>query len=127
MLTEYEIIGPEYFTGIDRIELERIVANGSYSKELVFSSKIWSIALQNYLILTHRPDLISNIQRGELHLLFNRYYWFKMFYYLYSRDNGKDAGIEQQISMLVETIGNKVKDFNWSELQRIDKNIESLT
>jgi hypothetical protein len=124
MLTEYEIVGPEYFTGIDRSTIEEIVTSGSYSKELVDSSKPWSIALQNYLILTHKPTLIRNIQIGESQLLVNRYYWFKKFYYLYSRDNGKDAGIEQQISMLIETIGNRVKDFNWHELQRIDQAIE---
>lgn len=125
MLTDYVIIGPEYFTGIGRTAIEEIVTGGSYSKELVYSLKPWSIALQNYLILTHKPTLIRNIQIGESQLLFNRYYWFKKFYYLYSRDNGADTGIEQQISMLIETIGNKLKDFNWNELQRIDESIES--
>ena len=121
----YEIIGEGYFTSIHRSAIEDIVASGSYSRELVYSSNPWSTALQNYLILTHKPSLIKNIQIDESQLLFNRYYWFKKFYHLYSRYNGIDAGIEQQISLLIESIGNKVKDFNWSELQRIDGTIES--
>jgi hypothetical protein len=79
------------------------------------------------LILTHKPALVKNTQIGESQLLFNRYYWLKTFYYSYSRNNGTDAGIEQQISMLVEKIGDSVKDFNWIELQRIDESIESQT
>lgn len=122
---DYEIIGEGYFTSIHRSAIEDIVASGFYSRELAFSSNPWSTALQNYLILTHKPSLIKNIQIGESQLLFNRYYWLKKFYHLYSLHNGIDAGIEQQISLLIESIGNKVKDFNWSELQRIDETTES--
>lgn len=125
MMKKYEIIGPEYFTGIDRTEIEEIVKSGSYSKELVYNSKLWSISLQNYLILTHKPSLIRIIHIDESQLLFNRYYWIKKFYHSYSHDNGTDVGIEQQISLLIETIGNKIKNFNWDELQRIDETIEA--
>jgi hypothetical protein len=45
MSTDYKIIGSEYFTAIDRNALEEIVTNGSYNKELVYSSKPWFIAL----------------------------------------------------------------------------------
>ena len=125
MLIDYQIIGAEYFAGIDPIAIEQIVVSGSYNWELVNSTKEWSAALKNYLILMHNPGLIKNLQIGEAQLLFNRYYWFKRFYWLYSLENGKDAGMEQQVTMLIEMIGNKVKDFNWNELQRIDASIEN--
>lgn len=126
MFPDYKIIDSAYFTGIERSAIEQIVSQGAYSRELVYNSNLWSKALQNYLILSHKPSLL-NIEINESQLLFNRYYWFKKFYHSYSKDFGKDAGIEQQISTLVEIIGNRIKDFNWSELQRIDDIIESQT
>jgi hypothetical protein len=125
MNRDYDIIGAEFFTDIDKSKIDEIITLGSYNKELVFGSNVWSRALQNYLILTHKPEMVKYKEMSELKLLVSRYYWFKKFYHGYYQANGVDAGIEQQISMLIETIGNTIKDFDWNELQKIDQLIEN--
>jgi hypothetical protein len=123
----YSILGSEYFRDIDGHLIDEIVKKESYSKELVYNSNNWSSALKNYLILTHKPTSIKNIELNELSILMSRYYWFKKFYFEYSQSNGIDAGIEQQISLIIELIGNRFKDFDWNEIQKIDQSIEIQT
>lgn len=125
MNKDYDIIGSEFFTDIDKSKIDEIITLGSYNKELVYGSNAWSRALQNYLILTHKPEMVRYKEMSDLKLLVSRYYWFKKFYHDYSQANGMDAGIEQQISMLIETVGNTIKDFDWNELQKIDQLIEN--
>lgn len=118
---DFDIIDLEYFSDVDGEEVDDIVRHNSYNKELVDNSN----ALRCYLILTVKPKLLKDKQISEERLLISRYYWLKMFYIKYSRINGIDAGIEQQIFTLIETIGQRITDFDWNVLQKIDKFIES--
>ena len=122
---DYNILESEYFKDIDGSLIDEIVKLGSYSQELVYNSNNWSSSLKNYLVLTHKPTAIKNSRLNELGVLVNRYYWLKKFYHEYSHSYGIDVGIEQQISLLIEVIGNKFQDFDWNVIQKIDQGIES--
>jgi hypothetical protein len=119
-MTNYKIIGNDYFSKIDDKLLNQIVNNFNYNEELVFNYNEWSEYLRNYLILTHLSGDSVNIED----LYISRYYWFKKFYYHYSIINGKDMGMEQQISKILEEISNKIENFDWNELIYIDHMIE---
>ncbi|WP_278638216.1 hypothetical protein [Capnocytophaga sputigena] len=69
-----------------------------------------------YLFLTY----IGNDKMNVAELYVNRFYWFKKFYYDYSKTEGNDAGIEQQITILLEEMANDLpNDFDWSIIEEI--------
>jgi hypothetical protein len=124
-MDNYVIISADYFTDIEKNNIDEIVISNSYSKELVYSPFEWSSYLRNYIILTHIPSVIKNIKFDKLSLYMSRYYWFKKFYHSYSLMCGKDVGIEQQIIQLLESISYEFKNFDWYEIQKINQNIET--
>ncbi|ATA92495.1 hypothetical protein CGC56_10185 [Capnocytophaga canimorsus] len=117
----YKIIGEDYFSKIDEKTFNQIVTDFGYSKELVFNSNKYSKYLHNYIILTSFPCKEFDIESKYI----SRYYWLKKFYYEYSKIEGLDAGIEQQIAMLLEEMANNVSEnFNWNIIEEIYKQFE---
>lgn len=119
-MIKYTILKSNYFDKLDISLIDEITHKYSYSKELVFSSFAWANYLKYYMLLTHLAD----DKIDELNLQVNRYYWFKKFYYQYSKSNGVDVGMEQQLVKILETIDSKFKDFNWDEIKKINDEIE---
>ena len=54
----------------------------------------------------------------------SRYYWFKKFYHQYSKSNGIDVGMEQQLVKILEGVGKRFKDFDWDEIKKINNEIK---
>jgi len=123
-MDDYIIISADYFAKIEKNVIDKIIETNSYNKELVYSSFEWGSYLRNYLILTHNPSAINNIEFDKLSLYMSRYYWFKQFYHNYSLMCGTDVGIEQQIVKLIESISYEFVNFDWYEIQKINKKIE---
>lgn len=95
-----------------------IVIDKSEEEEIYFKSLIY------YIIVTYSKELEKIIDKDILYI--NRYYWFKKFYYEYYKIKGFDAGIEQQIGMLLEDMANNVSDtFDWSIIEDIHKRFET--
>ena len=123
-MDNYIIVEADYFINVEKNIIDKIVEINSYNKELVYSSFEWGSYLRNYLILTHNPSAIKNIEFDKLSLYMSRYYWFKQFYHNYSLMYGTDVGIEQQIVKLMESISYEFDNFDWYEIQKINQNIE---
>ena len=113
----YKIVNENFFDLLDKKKvLIEIIDKYSYNENMIFSSYQWSKDLQMYLFLTY----IGNDKMNVAELYVNRFYWFKKFYYDYSKTEGNDAGIEQQITILLEEMANDLpNDFDWSIIEEI--------
>ncbi len=120
-MKKYTILKANYFDNLNGLQIDEIINEYSYSKELVYSSHQWANYLRYYILLTHLTD----DEIDELSIYMSQYYWFKKFYNLYSKSNGIDVGMEQQLIKILEIIGNKFKDFNWDEIKKINDEIEN--
>ncbi|AMD85852.1 hypothetical protein SAMN05444369_1275 [Capnocytophaga haemolytica] len=113
----YKIVNENFFDLLDKKKvLIEIIDKYSYNENMIFSSYQWSKDLQMYLFLTY----IGNDKMNAAELYVNRFYWFKKFYYDYSKTEGNDVGIEQQITMLLEEMVNDLpNDFDWNVIEEI--------
>lgn len=113
----YKIVNENFFDLLDKKKvLIEIIDKYSYNENMIFSSYQWSKDLQMYLFLTY----IGNDKMNVVELYVNRFYWFKKFYYDYSKTESNDAGIEQQITILLEEMANDLpNDFDWSIIEEI--------
>jgi hypothetical protein len=59
-------------------------------------------SLRNYLILTEFPELLDSLCLSDADRLWSRYYWFARFAMEWHAIVGYDAGLEQQLSQLLE-------------------------
>lgn len=119
-MKKYKILKSDYFDNLNNSILDEIISKHSYSSELVYSSAPYAKYLKYYILLKHLID----DEIDELSLYMSQYYWFKKFYYRYSKSNGIDVGMEQQLIKILEIIGNKFKDFDWDEIKKINYEIE---
>jgi len=103
--------------------VEEILNRVMYNKELIFSKSKWADLLKFYFILTYGKDKIPVLSKEVLYI--NRYYWLKLFYHHYSVEFGKDAGIEQEIGLLLEEISNNLENFDWNILEKISHDIKN--
>lgn len=117
-----KILDKEFFNSIDQSVIDSIIEEAHIRKELL--NLDYSKFLKYYLILTYGIDKISSVPLDVLHT--SRYYWLKLFYRFYSFNFGEDSGIEQQIGMLVEEMSNTLKNYDWSSLEKISKEIENI-
>ncbi|MBV7440976.1 hypothetical protein KRX57_06045 [Weeksellaceae bacterium TAE3-ERU29] len=122
-MKNYKLIDKSFFGYLDRKgTLEKLINEYSYNKDLVFSDNNWSEDFQVYLFLTHLEH--KNLSINEVYI--NRYYWFKKFYYDYSKINGYDTGIEQQIGILLDDMANDVSNnFDWEIIEKIDNQFKT--
>lgn len=102
--------------------LDPIVKKHNINVALLNTGKSYSSYLRNYLIYRYLPKYIP--ENKEV-LFVNMYYWLNIFYRDYRFENGPDAGIEQQISGLIEEIANYNPDFNWQLLEKIKNTIDN--
>jgi hypothetical protein len=98
-----------------------ILKDGNYNHNLLFSEKLYSNWFRNYLIWRNLSAPLNQFSFEERYL--NMYFWLKGFYKLFQKENGFDAGIEQQISLLIEEISNNIPDFDWKKLESLDQEI----
>ncbi|MCW3072393.1 MAG: hypothetical protein JWO44_2283 [Bacteroidetes bacterium] len=119
-----KILDNQYFETIAPSVVNDILESCSYNKDLIFSKYKYAEALKYYLILTYGKGKIPAVSKEILYT--NRYYWLKLFYHYYSRECGKDAGIEQQIGTLIEEMANTFDDYDWNELEHISNAISNI-
>jgi hypothetical protein len=119
-MKKYAILKADHFGNLNFSQIDEIINKYSYSRELVYSSFQWANYLIYYILLTHLTD----DKIDELSSYMSRYYWFKKFYHRYSKSNGIDVGMEQQLVKILEIMGNKIKDFDWDEIKKINDEIE---
>lgn len=119
-MKKYTILKADHFGNLNFSQIDEIINKYSYSRELVYSSFQWANYLIYYILLTHLTD----DKIDELSSYMSRYYWFKKFYHRYSKSNGIDVGMEQQLVKILEIVGNKIKDFDWDEIKKINDEIE---
>lgn len=103
--------------------IESAARSGMFNIQLLNTAAPYSEWLRNYLIWRIFPELFIDFSPTDRYL--NIYYWFKGFYELYKLQNGIDAGIEQQIVILLEEISNNVVDFDWNIFIELDQKIEN--
>jgi hypothetical protein len=113
----YKIVDENYFDLLDKKKiLIEIIDKYSFNENMFFSPYQWFKDLQMYLFLTY----IGSDKMNVTELYVNRFYCFKKNYYNYSKTEGNDAEIEQQISMLLEEMSNALpNDFDWSTIEEI--------
>lgn len=124
-MENYRILSSESFKDIDSNVIDEILKLDTYGKDLVLSPEKWSIFLRNYLMLTHKSNKVADGSLSEIETLINRYNMFSKFYHVYSQNVGFDAGIEQQIQLIIEEIGSKVNNFDWNIIKMIDDNLSN--
>lgn len=92
-------------------------------QDLIDSKFKWSGYLKKYLYLTYAKNAIDEIPVETVYI--SRYFWFDLFYHYYKKDCGIDAGIEQQIGLLIEDMCNNIKysNFDWNILEQIHNKI----
>lgn len=124
-MKKYKILSNESFEDVDSNVMDEILKLKTYGKDLVSSPEKWSLYLRNYLVLTHQPSKVEGGRLSEMEILINRYSMFSKFYFGYSQNIGFDAGIEQQIQLIIEEIDSKVNDFDWNIIKEIDDNLDN--
>jgi hypothetical protein len=66
--------------------------------------------------------VLNNVLSSAELLLYNRYYWFLKFARLFVRENGPDAGLEQQAFQILENSEGKI---DWSVIEAIECQVEN--
>lgn len=118
-----KIINVDFLELIDSNYIKKIVADSTIVIDESEEEEIYFKSLIYYIIVTYSRELEKIIDKNILYI--NRYYWFRKFYYEYYKVKGFDAGIEQQIGMLLEDMANNISDtFDWSIIEEIHKKFE---
>ena len=74
-----------------------------------------------YFLVSSEPGALARCGLGTLNekdVFYNRYYWFRRFAKLHQAHYGYDAGIEDQVSQLLEQAPS---DVDWSIVERLSK------
>jgi hypothetical protein len=98
-------------------DLENLILTHPVNRELALSKHSYAHYLRAYLILTYRKELYLQVGFSELDILVNRFCRFQTFYDNYSIVEGRDAGIEDQISNLIAEIHSKYPKLDWENIQ----------
>lgn len=118
------IPGDELINKMLLLHLKDHINKDNIYTEHLFDGEGYSICLRNYLLWNYFGfSITDNLETFYL----NKYYWFLKFYFKYKLIKGEDAGIEQQISQLIEEIFNKIPNMDWKHLENINIEIENET
>ncbi len=98
-------------------DLEDLILTHAVNRKLALSKHYYAHNLRAYLILTYRKELFLQVGFSELDIFVNRYCRFQTFYDNYSIVEGRDAGIEDQISNLIAEIHSKYPKLDWENIQ----------
>nr|WP_299172751.1 hypothetical protein [uncultured Allomuricauda sp.] len=77
--------------------------------------------LRNYILLEKFPEKFEN--ETTLNLFYNKYYFFLSYSYFIQKNNGFDAGLEQQELKILEQ-GDYFKDIDWRVVEDISNRIK---
>jgi hypothetical protein len=96
---------------VDEVQPWLVEVGGS---QAVFATDEFSgFAFRAFALFDRWPDLLSDSGRAlaPIDCFYNKYYWFQRFTGLWSRQHGRDAGMEQQAFQMLETVGHEI---DWS-------------
>jgi hypothetical protein len=80
-------------------------------------------ALRSYLMLTETPVLIAGLGLSAEDVFWSRYYWLLRYARLREATVGRDAGLEQQVSQILEH-PDPPCDPDWSVLEAVEARAE---
>lgn len=90
----------DFACAISKLSFDALPLNG-YRLELL-EHRVAGPSLRNYIILTEYPMVFPELSINQR--LWNRYYWYARFAKEWQDREGYDAGIEQSVFKLLETI-----------------------
>lgn len=79
---------------------------------------------RNYFLLERFPEKFGN--ETPLNLFYNKYYFFLSYSFAIQKNNGFDAGLEQQEFKILEQ-GEQFADIDWSIIEDISNGIKHST
>jgi hypothetical protein len=102
---------------LDRAEMVRALkARGIDLSEALLLDEDLCTELQNHLYLTHFPELVDEPRDALAH---TRFYWLLLFTEKFKKKFGADAGLEQQVSKLLESADHLGLAVDWDVIERL--------
>ena len=106
---------------IDNIIFEKISNLVEETASIKSKDKEAEEYLRNYTLLEKFPEKFEN--ETALNLFYNKYYFFLSYSFTIQKNNGFDAGIEQQEFKILEQ-GEHFKDIDWEVVEDIANRIK---
>lgn len=106
---------------IDKILFEKLSSLVEETTRIKGKDKQAEEYLRNYTLLEKFPEKFEN--ETALNLFYNKYYFFLLYSYTIQKNNGFDAGIEQQEFKILEQ-GEYLKDIDWGVVEGISDRIK---
>jgi len=100
-------------------DLKRLIRSESEVYAVDPGDDLYGVALRRHFLFSRWPALLSKsgLQLTNEQILYNSYYWMRSFAKLHTLKHGYDAGLEQQVFMLLERAD---CDVDWEVIERID-------
>jgi hypothetical protein len=107
---------------VTALDAARPGQTGHYNLDLL-DDPVSGRALKFYLLLTEMPLLIADLGLSAEEVFWSRYYWLRRYARLREATIGRDAGLEQQASQILEH-PDPLCDPDWSALEVIEARVE---
>ena len=102
--------------------VRRVAAAVNPSGSFDIDDSDYGAAYRRVLLFAQAPDEISRVlglgSLSRQQIFYNSYFWLSRFSYLYSKQHGFDAGLQQQAMRILETAQ---FELDWSVINELDR------
>jgi protein-tyrosine phosphatase len=120
MTTLWDELYPDYALDVFVEEVQAKIPSLQQTYAIDTTDEAYGKPFLFYLLFTHWPSLLDLTPQQAF---YNRYYWFRRFMGEYERVKGKDVGLEQQTSQMLE---HAPSDVDWELISLIEARARPL-